>query len=70
MHIQLWDDNRDKALKMSKVLGAPNRYLNEFFSRVESNNFIESMQKLLREDHVKIEISIVSLEPEEKRNKL
>jgi len=67
MHIQLWDDNKDKALKMSKALGAPNRFLNEFFSRVESNNFIESMQKLLREDHAKIEINITSLESEQKK---
>ena len=61
MHIELWPSNRDKALNMKKALGTPNTFLNEFFDRVDQTNFIENLQKALREDHSKIKIVVESM---------
>lgn len=59
LHIFLWEgENTEKANRMGKALGAPNRYFNEFLSRVDEKNFIESLQTLLREDHTRIKITI------------
>lgn len=64
MHIELWESNRDKALQMKNALGAPNTFLNQFFDRVDKNNFIETLQQALREGHTKLEIIIRPLEPQ------
>lgn len=58
MHIELWPDNRDKALKMGKALGAPNKFINEFFDAIDRDSFIESMQQLMREDHAQLKITV------------
>lgn len=58
MHIELWPDNRDKALKMTKALGAPNKFLNEFFDAVDPGSFMNSMQQLLREEHAHLKITV------------
>jgi hypothetical protein len=58
MHIELWKENKEKALSMSRALGAPNRYINDFLSNIEQDNFVSSMQELLRSDHVRIRIVV------------
>lgn len=61
MHIFLWEgENTDKAYSIGEKLGgiAPNRYINKFFSHLDEKNFIDSYQQLIKEDHVKIKISI------------
>lgn len=58
MHIELWKENKEKALSMSRALGAPNRYINDFLSNIEQDNFVSSMQEFLRSDHVRIRIVV------------
>jgi hypothetical protein len=58
-HIELWEENKDKMLKAVKPLNAqPNRHLNQFLDAVDVDNYIESMQTLLREDHVRLKIVV------------
>lgn len=60
MHIQLWDDNKDKAIKMVKPLmnTAPNRFINEFFDAVDSESFINSIRQLMMEERGNIRLKI------------
>jgi hypothetical protein len=56
LHIQLWDVN--KALDIGNALGAPNKFMNDFFGAVDSDSFILSMQQLMREKHVHLKIVV------------
>ena len=60
MHIQLWDENKDKALKMVKPLygTAPNRFMNEFFNALDPDSFVDSMKQLMNEDRGNIRLKI------------
>ena len=72
MHIQLWDENKDKALKMVKPLygTAPNRFMNEFFEAVDPDSFMNSMKQLLIEDRgnirLKITVEKININPSKK----
>ena len=68
LHIFLWEgENTDKAYRIGEKLGgiAPNKFFNKFLSGIDEKNFIDSYQQLLKEDHVKIRITIEPANPKE-----
>lgn len=67
LHIELDEINKEKFIPIGKALGSANRALNEFCYAIDAENFITTMQELMRTERSKIKIMVIPIDSESKK---
>lgn len=65
MHIELWQENRNKLLEVSGSLNkSPTRIVNEYLESISPDELLNKMIELIRVEHSRKQKNIVHSSPD------